>query len=192
MTPEFTAERRQQIVDYLRDNLAHANRDFLAGVLIDAGVEDRFLTAKQIAEILGIVKPAKAAKDKKKRVKALPVKVNPKGAEIWYVIPSDPDYAVSNRLGVARLTATKRNPPGTRLAPRLRYYKGQYHAYYRLFRNGKAMDLNVAFLLSNALRKGKTLAEARVRPTEKPTESTQSVSAYVAGTSEVCRAGSAN
>jgi len=192
MTPILTPERRQQIVDHLCANRVNANRGFLGGVLIDGDFEDHFLTDAQIAEILRIVKPPKAAKGKNSRgPKPLPVKVNPKGAEIWYAVPSDPDYAVSNRLGVARLTATKRNPAGTRLMPRLRYYKGQYHAYYRLFRNGKPLDLNVAYLLSNALRKGKKSAKARVRPTEKPTQSTQSVSLSMADTSEVCRSESA-
>jgi hypothetical protein len=97
----------------------------------------------------------------KKRVKAVPTNVKPRGAETWYVIPTDPDYAVSNRLGVVRLTATKQNPAGQRLSPRLRYFRGQFHAMYRLTRMGKKMDLNVAYLLSNALRKGKKATTAR-------------------------------
>jgi len=101
-----------------------------------------------------------------KRVKAVPTTVKPKGTETWYVIPSDPDYAVSNRLRVVRLTATNQNPGGALMTPRLRYFKGQFHAIYRLSRAGKKLDHNVAHLLSNAMRAGKKAARTQRKPSK--------------------------
>ena len=136
-------------------DILYALRDWLPG----ADNDTELVPLAQ--EVIAARKPKAAVAGPKKRIKAVPTHVKPRGVETWYRIPSDPDYAISNRLGAVRVTATDQNPAGQRLSPRLRKFRGQFHAFYRLSRNGKKIDLNAAFLLMNALKGGKKVTTVR-------------------------------
>ncbi len=164
MTPEQRTLAIERIERWRKEGMddAELREEFVYGLIYSLGEagESVPVTPEDVEELVAATRhffiPTKAAPARSP--KALSVKVKPLGDERWYVIPSHPDYCISDRLRVCRLTASKRSPAGQLLAPRVRFFRGQVHCTYRLSRDGKNADLTVGRLLLAATRNGKKWA----------------------------------
>jgi len=157
----MTPEQKTQVADIARAWLEEGNtrREIVTELPSTIFItSDWRPTEQEVSEVLDALGAADRVKPRK--IRAHPLRLRPHGHEKWYVVPSDPDYAVSTHGRYARVTASTRSTPGKVLAPRHRrvnvgtkkHPNFQWLTFFRLHRNGKPVDLNGAQLLANAMR----------------------------------------